>query len=639
MRPPRSGPLVSVLSGGLGSADMKALIPLLAAVAASLVVDTQARAATFVVNSKADATDANTADGICAAAGGSCTLRAAIVQANALMGADTITVPADTYSTGSELTISTNLTINGAGALVTRISGPGSGIVVRATGTAEVAISGLAIGGGGMGMYVVGTELTLDRVAISGNSAASAANVIGVGMRIDAGSKVLIKRSAITGNTGTQTGGFGGGAGIYSSATQLDIRSSTIAGNTMTSSSTSYGGGIFVNAGTLSLRHVTLSGNVATSATAAQAGGNFYLAGGSSATTADSIFTAGVSGAGNENCAGIKPVPSGRNIDSGVSCGFGAGQLPSTNPLLGAVGSAGGPVDGLLPALGSPAIGQAGTCPGDGSDQRGAPAPTGAGCDIGAVELSSNVGVALAQSRTDVAPGGDVTFIATVANTGLDPAQTTTLDLTPSGAAEVVAAVPSVGSCTKAVRCELGTVAAGAQVTVTIVLRAGPAGALVAAATVASSTPGAVSGDDVAAASAAITAAPQPPAPGGGPADAAPVLGALKRSGKARSGKAIKLTTTLSEDAVLSVRLDRLVPGRRSGKSCSTKARRGARCTRVRSAGSLSPAGRAGKLTITIPGKVARRKLAPGRYRVSVQATDAGGLRSTVRTLTLTVSR
>ena len=492
---------------------MKALMLCSVAVVASLSVVPQARAATFVVNSKLDATDANTADGICAAAGGSCTLRAAIVQANALMGADAITLPAETYSTSSELTISTNLTITGAGARVTRITGPGSGIVVRATGTAEVALSGMTIGGGVMGLYVVGNELTLDRVTISGNSFTTAASINGVGMRIDPGSKVLIKRSAITGNTGTQTGGFGTGAGIYSSATQLDIRSSTIAGNTMTSTSTAYGGGIYVNQGTLSLRHVTLSGNTATSSTAAQAGGNLFISDSGSATTADSIFAGGVSGGGYANCGPNKPVPSGTNIDSGVSCGFGGDQLSSTNPQLGALGSAGGQTDGLLPALTSPAIGRAGACPDDGTDQRGAPAPTGAACDIGAVELSSNIGVALAQSRTDVAPGGDVTYIATVTNTGLDPAEAATLDVTPSGAAEVVTAVASVGSCTKAIRCALGTVAAGAQVTVTIVLRAGAAGSLTAAATVASSTPGASSADDVASASAAIAGAPGGPPP------------------------------------------------------------------------------------------------------------------------------
>ena len=619
---------------------MRALMLCLVAVVASLFVVPQARAATFVVNSKLDATDANTADGICAAPAGSCTLRAAIVQANALMGADTITLPAETYSTSSELTISSNLTITGAGARVTRITGPGSGVVVRATGTAEVALSGMTIGGGAMGLYVVGNELTLDRVSISGNSVTSGANLNGVGMRIDPGSKVLIKRSAITGNTGTQTGGFGIGAGIYSSATQLDIRSSTIAGNTMTSTSVAYGGGIYVNQGTLSLRHVTLSQNTATSSSAAQAGGNLFISDSGSATTADSIFAGGVSAGPYANCGPNKPVPSGRNIDSGVTCAFGGDQLSSTAPQLGALGSAGGQTDGLLPALTSPAIGQAVACPDDGTDQRGAPAPTGAACDIGAVELSSNIGVALAQSRTEVAPGGDVTYIATVTNTGLDPADAATLDVTPTGAAEVVATVASVGTCTKAVRCQLGTVAAGAQVTVTIVLRAGAPGTLTAAATVASSTPGASSADDVASASAAITGAPGGgPAPGGGAANSAPVLGALKRSGKARTGKAIKLTGTLSEDAALSIRLDRLVPGRRSGKRCSTTARSGKRCTVVRSVGSLSASGRAGNVTMTVPSKVARRKLAPGRYRISVQATDAGGLRSAVRTITITVTR
>jgi CSLREA domain-containing protein len=58
-------------------------------------------AANFTVNSTADAVDNNLADDQCAVAGGDCTLRAAIMQANATPGADTITVPAGTY----ELTI------------------------------------------------------------------------------------------------------------------------------------------------------------------------------------------------------------------------------------------------------------------------------------------------------------------------------------------------------------------------------------------------------------------------------------------------------------------------------------------------------------------------------------------------------
>lgn len=50
-----------------------------------------ASAATFVVNSTADAVDANLEDGVCAAADpAACTLRAAVMQANALAGADVI---------------------------------------------------------------------------------------------------------------------------------------------------------------------------------------------------------------------------------------------------------------------------------------------------------------------------------------------------------------------------------------------------------------------------------------------------------------------------------------------------------------------------------------------------------------------
>lgn len=52
----------------------------------------------FVVNSTADVVDATPGDGICATAGSVCTLRAAVQEANALAGAQTITLP-DTSGT------------------------------------------------------------------------------------------------------------------------------------------------------------------------------------------------------------------------------------------------------------------------------------------------------------------------------------------------------------------------------------------------------------------------------------------------------------------------------------------------------------------------------------------------------------
>ncbi len=54
-------------------------------------------AADFSVNNSSDVVDLNPGDGLCVTAGSNCTLRAAIMEANALAGADTIAVPAGTY--------------------------------------------------------------------------------------------------------------------------------------------------------------------------------------------------------------------------------------------------------------------------------------------------------------------------------------------------------------------------------------------------------------------------------------------------------------------------------------------------------------------------------------------------------------
>src|SRR5689334_24013888 len=51
--------------------------------------------ANFVVNSTADLPDINPGDGLCATDGGACTLRAAVQEANAFAGADSIFIPAD----------------------------------------------------------------------------------------------------------------------------------------------------------------------------------------------------------------------------------------------------------------------------------------------------------------------------------------------------------------------------------------------------------------------------------------------------------------------------------------------------------------------------------------------------------------
>ena len=114
----------------------------LALVSASLVgfgvASTPARAeAIFDVDTTADTVDTSPGDDICADSGGQCSLRAAIMEANALVGDDVIIVPAGTYTltiAGSgedlgatgDLDITDKVTLIGAGADITIIDGNGT---------------------------------------------------------------------------------------------------------------------------------------------------------------------------------------------------------------------------------------------------------------------------------------------------------------------------------------------------------------------------------------------------------------------------------------------------------------------------------------------------------------------------------
>lgn len=87
----------------------------------------------FRVNSTADDIDANPGDGVCATASGECTLRAAVLEANALHGPQIIILPAGEYQLtrsgccenagdSGDLDITDDTTIIGAGAELTGIS-------------------------------------------------------------------------------------------------------------------------------------------------------------------------------------------------------------------------------------------------------------------------------------------------------------------------------------------------------------------------------------------------------------------------------------------------------------------------------------------------------------------------------------
>ncbi|MSQ28794.1 MAG: CSLREA domain-containing protein [Dehalococcoidia bacterium] len=162
----------------------------------------KASAASFAVNSFGDGTDAVPGNNICetAAGNGVCTLRAAIQEANALAGPDTITVPAGTYTLSfagngedagatSDLDITGDLTITGAGAATTIIDGNGGVTgdrVLDVVGAGVVVqISGVTIKGGaaptlqnGGGLRNQG-QLTVNSVVVTQNSAGVSGDTAG----------------------------------------------------------------------------------------------------------------------------------------------------------------------------------------------------------------------------------------------------------------------------------------------------------------------------------------------------------------------------------------------------------------------------------------------------------------------------
>ena len=149
---------------------------------------TVALAATFTVNTTTDSVDANPGDGLCADASGLCSLRAAVMEANALSGADNIVVPAGVYrltlsgvaseATG-DLNLTSSITISGASAATTIIDGDNTFRVLDISGSASVVLRDLTIANGyvldeaGAGIRITNATLSTQRVIVSGCTAST----------------------------------------------------------------------------------------------------------------------------------------------------------------------------------------------------------------------------------------------------------------------------------------------------------------------------------------------------------------------------------------------------------------------------------------------------------------------------------
>lgn len=366
-----------------------------------------AQAATFNVNSLSDGNDSSLGDGICAGPGGACTLRAAVDQASASAGSDDIVLGPGTHSLVGRLNvIGHDVNVRGAGARVTTIdqTAAGEGTVLLSNTTATVRDLGVTGGsatlvGGGLAVDVSGSQsVLLERVVIAGNEVLSngGSYAAGGGLFKAGTGSLTVRSSTISGNrvayVDPTVPGSAFGGGVVHDGGPLNLVNVTIEGNEASGlgpGATSYGGGVSSIGGATALSHATVARNAATGDDGR--GGNLASTSSGHLNVESSIVAYGTADAAGAGChvsgAGALTT-SGRNIDTGSSCAFGAPHLSATDPLLGALADNGGPTDTMLPAGGSAAIDGAIGCATPAEDQRGVSRPQGAACDIGAVEVS-----------------------------------------------------------------------------------------------------------------------------------------------------------------------------------------------------------------------------------------------------------
>jgi len=385
----------------LGRWQVLGLLPVLMLLAAGK----PAPAATFAVNSTADAVDTTPGNGVCADASGSCTLRAAIMEANAAAGADTITLSAGTYTltipglgenaaaTG-DLDITGSLTINGTGSASTLIDGGGIDRLFDCRIGSTVQLNAITIrngnpgagpGDGGGGISNFAGTLTLNSSTVSSNTAG-----IGGGVANESGT-ITLNNSTVSVNSAADGGGIfnrgamilnsstveynqavvGSGGGIANDGGTVTLRNSTISGN----SAAMNGGGLSNNGTLLSLTNSTVSSNSASNG------------GGIVNTVNAQLKNTIVDNNAGGNCSGTI-ASADHNLSSDASCALaGPADLNGTNPLLGPLAYNGGPTRTHALLAGSPALDAVPVpaCSAS-TDQRGVPRPQGAACDIGAYE-------------------------------------------------------------------------------------------------------------------------------------------------------------------------------------------------------------------------------------------------------------
>jgi CSLREA domain-containing protein len=356
-----------------------------------------ARAATFTVTKTTDS-----ADGTCNA---DCSLREAVLAANAAAGADVINLPPGRYvlsimgadedaSANGDLDIDGDLSLIGAGAPSTIIDANGTTTGQRAIQVVggTVSITGVTITGGnelgdfypnsGGGIFIdpLATQFTLTNSAVIGNKTEYWSG----GLDIEAPS--TIENVTVANNV---AGEAAGGAEVETEG--VTMTNVTFSGNT----ANEHGGAVALHDPGTIFNNVTMIGNRADADNSGgDEGGGLYV--GDDATIRNSIIagnSAGTSADPDCSLSGATLTSQGHNLvrDPGT-CSFTAvGDLTGVDPMVVPLADYGGPIPTHALQTGSAAI-NAGdpAAPGSGgtacasTDARGLPRSD---CDIGAYEL------------------------------------------------------------------------------------------------------------------------------------------------------------------------------------------------------------------------------------------------------------
>ncbi|MEO8671157.1 MAG: choice-of-anchor Q domain-containing protein [Tahibacter sp.] len=409
------------------------LYAIVGVVATSLLAAQAAHAAVaFAVNTVDDRIDDNTADGACHTSANTCSLRAAIMQANHLnVPTVTIDVPAGIYAItiprggagfDDEATGDLNLApLNGNQNVIIRGAGAANAVIdgdhldrVLSVSQGSAAISSLTIRNGtslsGGGISNFGTSLTVTDCVIEGNQASEGGGVY-------SSNAVSIVRSTIRSNIASKGGGLylkgtsrllastvnnngaGDGGGIYTTSQPLYLVNSTVSTNTANTN----GGGIF-SSGTSNLYNASIINNDADHDRDENGGigGGVYVASGTFGVSntliaRNTILDAPI----DDDCNGFMVAFGWNLFGETAGCAFGGNGAASVGLVsmssIGPLQDNGGPTWTHALLAGSQAIDSTSDAVGcyDQNiarlriDQRGAARPAGSRCDVGAFEYGA----------------------------------------------------------------------------------------------------------------------------------------------------------------------------------------------------------------------------------------------------------